>query len=177
MKYQKLFSTSQVMLMACAISCVGNLATFGVVQAQESKIGFVDSNRVIRESAPARAAEVKIENEFSKRGKELQDIAARFKAASDKLDKEVSVLPEGERMKRQRDLAELDANFQRKQREFREDLSQRKNEELSLVLERTNKVLKQIAETEKFDIIFQEAAYFNPRIDITDKVLKALNGK
>ena len=160
-----------------SVLCLVSLATAGLATAQESKIGFVDSNRVIRESAPARAAEVKIENEFSKRGKELQDIATRFKAASDKLDKEVSVLSEAERMKRQRDLAELDANFQRKQREFREDLSQRKNEELSLVLERTNKVLKQIAETEKFDIIFQEAAYFNPRIDITDKVLKALNGK
>jgi outer membrane protein len=150
-----------------------------VAQAQEggSKIGFVDSNRIIRESAPARAAEVKIEQEFSKRGKELQEIAARFKAASDKFDKEMITLSETERTRRQRELAEMDAIFQRKQREFREDLNQRKNEELGQVLERTNKVLKQIAEQEKYDIILQEAAYNNPRIDITDKVLKALNSK
>ncbi len=94
---------------------------------------------------------------------------------SEKLDKEGTVLAESERLKRQRELADLDKDFQRKQREFREDLNQRKNEELATVLERTTRVIKQIAEAEKFDIVFQEAVYASPRIDITDKVLKALN--
>lgn len=144
-------------------------------QAQESKIGFVSTERIFREAAPAKAAQAKIEQEFSRRDKDLQDMAARLKAMSEKLDKDAAVLSESERVKRQRDLADLDKDFQRKQREFREDLNQRRNEELATVLERTNKVIKQIAETEKYDIVFQEAVYASPRIDITDKVLKALN--
>lgn len=145
------------------------------VQAQESKIGFVSTERIFREAAPAKTAQAKIEQEFSRRDKELQDMAARLKAMSDKIDKDAAMLSESDRVKRQRELADLDKDFQRKQREFREDLNQRRNEELAVVLEKTNKVIKQIAETEKYDIVFQEAVYASPRIDITDKVLKALN--
>ena len=151
------------------------LAYFGNVQAQESKIGFVSTERIFREAAPAKAATEKIEQEFSKREKELQELASRLKGMSEKLDKEAAVLADSDRTKRQRELVELDKDFQRKQREFREDLNQRRNEELAMVLERTNKAIRQIAETEKYDIVFQEAVYFSPRIDITDKVLRALN--
>jgi len=146
------------------------------VYAQEgAKIGFVSTERIFREAAPAKTASAKIEQEFSRRDKDLQELAARLKAMSEKLDKDAAVLSESDRIKRQRELADLDKDFQRKQREFREDLNQRRNEELAVVLERTNKVIKQIAETEKYDIVFQEAVYASPRIDITDKVLKALN--
>jgi outer membrane protein len=144
-------------------------------QAQESRIGFVSTERIFREAAPAKVAQAKIEQEFSRRDKDLQDMAARLKSMSDKLDKDTAVLTESDRIKRQRELSDLDKDFQRKQREFREDLNQRRNEELATVLERTNKVIKQIAETEKYDIIFQDAVYASPRIDITEKVLKALN--
>jgi outer membrane protein len=158
-----------------AMLCAFPLLFATSVQAQESKVGFVSTERIFREAAPAKAATLKIEQEFSKREKELQDMATRLKNLSDKLDKDAAVLSESDRTKRQRELAELDKDFQRKQREFREDLNQRRNEELAIVLERTNKVIKQIAEVEKYDIVFQEAVYVSPRIDITDKVLKALN--
>jgi outer membrane protein len=151
------------------------MLVMGAVQAQESKIGFVSTERIFREATPAKSAQAKIEQEFSRRDKELQDVAARLKSLSDKLDKEAAVLSESDRLRRQRELADIDKDFQRKQREFREDLNQRKNEELAIVLERTNKVIKQIAEAEKYDIVFQDAVYASPRIDITDKVLKALN--
>ncbi len=153
------------------------LSPLASVHAQDSKVGFVSTERIFREAAPAKAAQAKIEQEFSRREKELQEMASRLKSMSDKLDKDAAVLSESDRIKRQRDLTDLDKDFQRKQREFREDLNQRRNEELAIVLERTNKVIKQIAETEKYDIVFQEAVYANHRIDITDKVLKALNGK
>ncbi len=143
--------------------------------AQEVKIGFVSTERIFREAAPAKAATAKLEQEFSKRDKDLQDLAARLKQSAEKLDKDGPVLSESERNKRQRELAEMDKDFQRRQREFREDLNQRRNEELAVVLEKANKVIKQLAEAEKYDIVFQEAVYFSPRIDITDKVLKALN--
>ena len=152
------------------------LASAAAVHAQDgSKIAFVSNERIFREAAPAKAADAKIQAEFSKRDKDLQDLAARLKGMADKLDKDAAVIPESERLKRQRELSDLDKDFQRKQREFREDLNQRRNEELAIVLERTNKVIKQIADTENYDIVFQDAVYANKRIDITDKVLKALN--
>jgi outer membrane protein len=149
------------------------------VQAQELKIGFVNSDRVLREATPAKAAQTRLEVEFSKRQKEGEEAANRLKAAADKLDKDAPTLAEAERSRRQRDLVEQDRELQRKRREFQEDLNQRKNEELASVVERANKVVKQIYETEKFDVILQgEAVIFaGPRVDITDKVIKALNAQ
>jgi outer membrane protein len=158
--------------LAAALLLAGAFAA----QAEDLKIGYVNSERVLREAVPAKAAQAKLETEFSKREKELQEVAARLKAAADKLEKEGPTLAEAERTRRQRDLVEQDREFQRKRREFQEDLNQRKNEELSAVVERANKVIKQIFETEKYDLILQEAVFAGPRVDITDKVIKALNG-
>jgi len=143
--------------------------------AQELKIGYVNGDRVLRDSAPAKASQSKLEAEFAKREKDLAELANKLKAASDKLEKDAPTLAESERARRQRDLVEQDREFQRKRREFQEDLNQRKNEELALVVERANKVMKQIFEAEKYDLILQDAVFASPRIDITDKVIKALN--
>ena len=145
--------------------------------AQELKIGYVNSDRVLREAAPAKAAQAKLEAEFSKRERELTEIGNRLKAAGEKLDKDAPTLSESERSRRQRDLIDQDREFQRKRREFQEDLSQRKNEELAAVVDRANKVIKQIFETEKYDLVLQEAVFAGPRVDITEKVIKALNGQ
>jgi len=148
-------------------------------QAQEGplKIGYVNSDRVLRDATPAKAAQAKLEAEFSKRQKEGDDAAARLKAAAEKLDKDAPTLSEVERNRRQRELIDQDRELQRKRREFQEDLNQRKNEELASVVERANRVIKQIYETEKYDLILQGDAmvFVGPRIDITDKVIKALN--
>ena len=145
--------------------------------AQELKIGYVNSDRVLRDAVPAKAAQAKLEAEFSKREKDLTDLANRLKSAGDKLDKDGPTLAEAERVRRQRELVDQDRELQRKRREFQEDLSQRKNEELGAVVERTNKVIKQIFETEKYDLILQEAVFWSPKVDITDKVIKALNAQ
>ena len=143
-------------------------------QAQESRIGHVSSDRIMNESAPAKAANAKIEREFSNRNKELLELNDRLKSMAAKLDKDMPVIADSERVKRQRALADLDQEFQRKQRAFREDLNQRRNEEIAAVVSRANKVIKSIAEAEKYDIILQDAIYYSPRVDITEKVLKAL---
>jgi outer membrane protein len=143
--------------------------------AQELKIGYVNSERILRDSAPARAATQKLESEFAKRDRELQDLAARLKAQAERFEKDAPVLAEAERSKRQRELAELDRDLQRRQREFREDLNQRRNEELQGLLERAQRLVRQIAEQEKYDLIVQDAVYFSSRVDITDKVLRGLN--
>ena len=146
------------------------------VHAQDLKIGYVNSERVLREAAPAKAAQAKLEAEFGKRDRELNDQAAKLKAAADKLDKDAPTLSEAERNRRQRELVEQDRDLQRKRREFQEDLNQRKNEELANVVERANRVIKQIFDTEKYDLIVQEGVVFaGPRVDITDKVIRTLN--
>lgn len=145
------------------------------VQAQELKIGYVNSERVLREATPAKAAQAKLEAEFGKREKELNDLAGRLKTASERFEKDAPTLAEAERSRRQRDLVEQDREFQRKRREFQEDLNQRKNEELASVVERANRVIKQIFDQEKYDLILQEVVFASPRVDITKKVIDALN--
>jgi outer membrane protein len=146
-----------------------------VAMSQELKIGVVNSDRILRDSTPARTAMQKLEAEFSKRDRELQEMGSRLKTSAERFEKDSPVMTETDRMRRQRELAELDREFQRKQREFREDFNQRRNEELQSLLERTNRIIRQLAEQEKYDLILQEAVYFNPRIDVTEKVLRALN--
>jgi outer membrane protein len=144
-------------------------------QAQELKIGYVNSERVLREATPAKAAQAKLEAEFGKREKDLAEQASRLKATADKLERDAPTLSETKRTRRQRDLVEQDREFQRKRREFQEDLNQRKNEELATVVERANKVIKQIFDQEKYDLIVQDAVHWSPRVDITKKVIDALN--
>lgn len=151
------------------------LAAGAAAQAQELKIGYVNSERVLREAAPAKAAEAKLQTEFAKREKDLNDMANRLKAASDKLEKEAPTLSETERNRRQRDLVEQDRDFQRKRREYQEDVSQRKNEEMAAIIERANRAIKQIFDSEKYDLILQDAVFAGPRVDITKKVIDALN--
>ena len=159
----------------CAGILLGGLLVSAQVQAQEFRIGFVSTDRIFKEASTAKAAQGKLEQEFSKREKELVDQGAALKSMADKFEREAPTLPEGQRATRQRQLVELDRDFQRKRREFQEDLNSRKNEELQQVLERANKVVKQVAEAEKYDLVLQEAVYVNPKHDITDKVIKVLN--
>ena len=143
--------------------------------AQDLKIGYVNSERVLREATPAKSAQTKLETEFSTREKELTDAGNRLKAAADKLDKDGPTQAEAERTRRQRELVEQDRDLQRKRREFQEDLNQRRNEELAAVVERANRVIRQIFDAEKYDLILQEVVFAGPRVDITDKVIRILN--
>jgi outer membrane protein len=154
---------------------LGALALGAQAQAEDFRVGFVNTDRIFREANTAKAAQAKLEQEFSKREKELNDMGNGLKAASDKFEREAPTLSEAQRTTRQKQLVDQDRDFQRKRREFQEDLNARKNEELQQVLERANRVVKQVAEAEKYDVVLQEAVYINPKHDITDKVIKALN--
>jgi outer membrane protein len=154
---------------------LGTMAVAAPAYAQEFRAGFVNTDRIFREASTAKAAQAKLEQEFSRREKELLDQGNALKTASEKFEREAPTMAESQRTTRQRQLVDQDRDFQRKRREFQEDLSARKNEELSQVLERANRVVKQVAEAEKYDVILQEAVYINPKHDITDKVIKALN--
>jgi outer membrane protein len=145
-------------------------------QAQEFRIGFISTDRIFREANTAKAAQTKLEQEFSRREKEVMDLGNTLKTNSEKLEREAPTLSETQRVARQRQLSEQDREFQRKRREFQEDLNARKNEEFQLVLERANRVVRQVAESEKYDLVLQEAVYINPKHDITEKVIKAING-
>lgn len=154
-------------------------AGFGLIalgaQAEEFRIGFINTDRVFKEANTAKQAQAKLEQEFAKREKDLNDSGAALKNAIDKFEREAPTLSESQRAARQKQLGEQDRDFQRKRREFQEELNARKNEEFQQVLERANRVIKQVAESEKYDLVIQEAVYISPKHDITDKVLKAIN--
>lgn len=146
------------------------------VQAQEgARIAFVSLDRLMRESAPAKAAQAKLEQEFLKREKELDEAEQALKAASERFERESLTMNETQRQARQGQLVNQDRELQRKRGRFQEDLGARRQEELQQILDRANRVVRQVAEAEKYDAIFQDAVYVNPRLDITEKVIKALN--
>ncbi len=145
--------------------------------AAEVKIGFVNTERVFREAAPAKRAQAKLEREFAARNAELAKLEKQGRDIQVELEKDNVTLPEAQRREKERQLADVSRNFQRLQREIREDLNLRRNEELAQVQERATRAINQIAEAEKFDLVVQEAVFASSRIDITDKVIKALADK
>lgn len=153
------------------------VSAVSIVWANDFRIGVVDTERILRESAPAVQAEKKIEKEFELRDLEMKKISRQAKEIQSYFDKEGMTLMDAEHRSKERELANLNVTLQRMQREFREDLNLRKNEELALVLARANKAIKAIAESEKYDLVLQEAVYRNPKIDITDKVLQFLSAE
>ena len=155
-------------LMACLVSMTAFSAE------AEMKIGFVNGQRVINESPQAAKAKKKLEKEFATRDQDLQKIAKQLQTMQESLDKNGVTMSDTDRQAKEREFNDLNRDFQRRQREFREDLNLRQNEEMSAIYERVNKAIKQIAEAEKFDLILQEAVYVSPRIDLTEKVIKAL---
>jgi outer membrane protein len=161
-----------------AIIALVLLGWSAVAGAQQLKIGFVNTERVFREAAPAKRAQQKLEREFAARDGEIQKLAKQVQSLQSALEKDGATMADAERRNRERDLANLTRDLQRAQREFREDLNLRRNEELASVQERANKVIQQIAEAEKYDLIVQDpVVYASQRIDITEKVIKALADK
>jgi outer membrane protein len=163
---------------AAAVLATALLALPAFAQGGEYKIGFVNTERLFREAVPAKRAQQKLEKEFAGRDADIQKLTKDSRDVQAQLDKEGVAMPEAERRNKERDLANMTRDLQRLQREFREDLNLRRNEELAAVQERANKVIQQIAEQEKFDLILQDPVVFaSTRIDITDKVIKALADK
>ena len=168
MLFRSAFSCLFVALMLVAAPSAA-LAQAGV------KIGYVNTERILRDAAPAKAAQRKLEKEFAERDRELQAIAGQLKSMGDTLERDSAILTDTERRRRQREYADLEKDFQRKQREFREDLNLRQNEENAAIIEKANQAIKQLAENEKYDLIVQDVVWVSPKLDITDKVIKALS--
>jgi len=153
-------------LLACIVTAAG---------AADFKIGFVDVERIRRESAPAERASKTLEKEFAPRAQELQRREAQIKTLQSQVEKDAVTMSESDRRAKEQELSRMSVDFQRMQREYREDLNMRRNQELASLFERADRVIKQIADSEKYDLILQEAVFRSPRIDITDRVLKALS--
>ena len=153
-------------------------ATLVFAQGGEYKIGFVNTERLFREATPAKRAQQKLEKEFAGRDADIQKLSKQVRDLQALLEKDGVTMGESDRRNKERDLANMSRDLQRLQREFREDLNLRRNEELAAVQDRANKVIQQIAEAEKFDLILQDPVVFaSTRIDITEKVIKALADK
>jgi len=148
-----------------------------VASAQTPKIGFVNTERVFREAAPAKRAQQKLEREFAARNTELAKLEKQGRDLQGELERDNVTMSDAVRREKERQLADASRNFQRLQRELREDLNQRRNEALAGVQESATRVINQIAEQERFDLILQEAVFASGKIDITDKVIKALADK
>ncbi len=147
----------------------------GAANAVELKVGYVNTQRIFRDAPAAQKAAKKLEGEFAKRDQELQRMAKQLQGLQENLEKNSVTMAETERRSKEKEFAELSREFQRRQREFREDLNLRQNEENAAVIEKANKAIKQIAESDKFDLILQDVVWVSPRLDITDRVIKALS--
>jgi outer membrane protein len=147
--------------------------------AQDVKIGFVNTERILRESGPAQRAGKKLEAEFSKKQQDIQRLADQAKRAQDDLEKNGLTMSENQRRAKEREFNDLSRELQRRDRDFRDEVNQRRNEETAQLVDQANRIIKQIAEQEKFDVILQasDALIINTRVDITERVMKALDGK
>ena len=142
--------------------------------AEDLRVGYVNTQRIFRDAPAAQKAAQKLEKEFSKRDQELQSMAKQLQGLQESLEKNSVTMADSERRAKEKEFGDLSRDFQRRQREFREDLNLRQNEENAAVIDKANRAIKQIAETDKFDLILQDVVWVSPRLDITDRVIKAL---
>ncbi|MCE1240534.1 MAG: OmpH family outer membrane protein [Azonexaceae bacterium] len=149
--------------------------SLSAVQAAELKVGYVNTQRIFRDAPAAQKAAKKLESEFSKRDQDLQRMAKQLQGLQENLEKNAVTMSENERRSKEKEFGELSREFQRRQREFREDLNLRQNEENAAVIEKANRAIKQIAESDKYDLILQDVVWVSPRLDITERVIKALS--
>lgn len=156
-----------------SLLCSAMLLGAGVAHAQV-KIGYVNTQRILVDAPQAAKAKQKIEKEFERRSQELQRLAKQLQSMQESMEKGAVTMSEAQRRAKEREFGDLSRDFQRRQREYREDLNLRQNEEMAAIFDRLTKAINVVAESEKFDLVLQEAVYFSPRIDITDRVIKAL---
>ena len=147
------------------------------VTADGLKIGFVNTEKILRDSKPAQEAQEKIEGEFGKRDEELQALAETLRTKYLDFEKNAPVMSDADRTKAQRELTDLDTDLQRKRREFQEDFNRRRNDAFSTIVEKANIAIHELAAEEAYDLILQDAVTVSERIDITDKVIEVLDKK
>nr|WP_234041208.1 OmpH family outer membrane protein [Advenella mandrilli] len=174
-------------LTAPAVFAQANKTTAGAEKKTEAaaevssnsplKIGFVNTEKILRDSAPAKEAQEKIEAEFKKRDEELQKLANSLRSKAEEFDKNVPVMTDAERSKAQRELADIDTDLQRKRREFQEDFNRRRNEAFSGIVDKANAAIREIAEKDNYDLIVQDAVTVSARIDITETIIQVLDKK
>ena len=168
----------QSIIQVIGVLAMALVTSAALAQGGDYKIGFVNTERLFREATPAKRAQQKLEKEFAGRDGDIQKLAKQVRDLQALMEKDGVTMAETDRRNKERDLANMSRDLQRLQREFREDVNLRRNEELSAVQERANKVIQQIAEAEKFDLILQDPVVFaSQRIDITDKVIRQLADK
>lgn len=162
--------TATVLMFAAALFSRGLLA--------ETRIGFVDTVKLMENAPQAKSAQSKIESEFSPREKELVALQREIKDQEDKLARDGAVMSETERTKLERDILAKRRDLKRAQEEFRDDLNIRRNEVLAKLQKDMYEAVVALAKEEKYDLIFsQGVVYSSERVDITESVLKKLSGK
>jgi len=157
------------------VALIASLPVSYASASDSLKIGYVNTQRIFRDAPTAVKALKKIELEFSKRDQDLQRMSKQLQTLQEALEKNAVTMTETDRRTKEKDLNELSREFQRKQREFREDLSLRQNEENAAIIEKANKAIKQLAETDKYDLIVQDVVWVSPKLDVTEKIIKALS--
>ena len=162
---------AKILVIASLLAAVGSTS----VAAADLKVGYVDTQRIFRDAPVAQKAAKKLESEFSRRDQDLQRMAKQLQSLQESLEKNAVTMADSERRTKEKESGDLSREFQRRQREFREDLNLRQNEENAAVIEKANRAIKQIAESEKFDLILQDVVWVSPRLDVTERVIKALS--
>jgi|SRR5690625_1136609 len=162
-------------LVLAAVLGVSSLTAAPVAQAQ-TKIGYVNVERILHGSNTAKTAQSQIESEFRKRNDELERMANDLRAQIQKYEKDAPALSDSERIRRQRQLEDLESDLQRKEREFQEDVNLRRNELFNDIIDKADQAIQRIAESQGYDLIITDAVTVSPQVDITEEVLKAIGG-
>lgn len=168
MSTTKNFLRTTTFVLAAALLSQGAFAQF--------KAALVNTDRLFNESKMAQAAQTRLKSEFSAREKEVVELGKKLQEMGKKFERDFPTLSDTQKAERQKAMVELDQQFQVKRNSFQTDLAKRRSEELKRVLDKANAVVKSIAEKENFDLILEDAVYVKPEYDITDRVIKSLNG-
>jgi len=140
----------------------------------ETKIGYVDFQRLADESPQMKVVRDAMQAEFGPKQRELQTEAQNGKARQDKLTKDAATMSDDQKARAEKELRDLQRDLERKNAELQDDFNARRNEEMSRLQKSLVEEVRAYAKAQNYDLIVAEAIYATPALDITPQILSAL---
>lgn len=164
---KNIYSFCIVLLLMLSVSSMAN--------AIDTRIGIVNTAKLLKEAPQADSARKKLESEFAPRDAKIVKLQKLIKALEDKLSKDAAVMSDAARKKQEREIVSKKRDVKRVREEFTEDFNFRRNEEIGRLQKLVSETILSLAKENNYDIILNESViYASDQVDITADVLKRL---
>ena len=147
----------------------------GFLQAQPLKIGYINIDHLVSSSPQFIQANQVVIKAFQPQERQLLALSKQIQLSADTFNKNSKTLTQSERKTEIKKIANLERQLKQQARSLKKQLNLKNKQELNKIQDLINRVIKQVAEDQNFDLIlYQEVAYASKKINITPIISQKL---